>query len=121
MALPRRNSTAGPWVARLAGAGGRADVAPRCRWWSRTDAAMHFRRWVPRAPMVADRHGIPHPADGGGSRSRRSCCVPLNAFDAAGYRLGYGGGYFDRTLAGADAATIAIGVGFELAAGRQRC
>jgi len=38
--------------------------------------------------------------------------VPLNAFDAAGYRLGYGGGYFDRTLA--QMRTIAIGVGFEL-------
>jgi 5,10-methenyltetrahydrofolate synthetase len=38
--------------------------------------------------------------------------VPLNAFDAAGYRIGYGGGYFDRTLA--ETPMIAVGVGFEI-------
>jgi len=75
------------------------------------DAAMHFRRWVPGAPMVPDRHGIPHPADPVQVQPE-VVLVPLNAFDAAGYRLGYGGGYFDRTLA--QMHTIAIGVGFEL-------
>jgi 5-formyltetrahydrofolate cyclo-ligase len=35
-------------------------------------------------------------------------------FDAAGYRLGYGGGYFDRTLASLTPRPHAIGVGFEL-------
>jgi 5,10-methenyltetrahydrofolate synthetase len=38
--------------------------------------------------------------------------VPLNAFDARGYRLGYGGGYFDRTLA--VMRMVTVGVGFEL-------
>jgi len=75
------------------------------------DAAMHFRRWVPGAPMVPDRHGIPHPAEAVEVQPE-VVLVPLNAFDAAGYRLGYGGGYFDRTLA--QMRTIAIGVGFEL-------
>lgn len=74
-------------------------------------AAMHFRRWTPGAEMVADRHGIPHPAATAEVRPE-VVVVPLNAFDAAGYRLGYGGGYFDRTLAGMDA--VAVGVGFEL-------
>ena len=40
--------------------------------------------------------------------------LPLVAFDARGYRLGYGGGYFDRTLAALDPHPLTIGVGFEL-------
>ena len=74
-------------------------------------AAMHFRRWIPGAAMVLDRHGIPHPAAAAEVKPE-VVLVPLNAFDAAGYRLGYGGGYFDRTLAQLD--TVAVGVGFEL-------
>ena len=72
---------------------------------------MHFRCWTPEAGMVLDRHGIPHPATPE-EVVPEVVIVPLNAFDAAGYRLGYGGGYFDRTLAGMD--VVAIGAGFEL-------
>lgn len=74
-------------------------------------AAMRFLRWQPGMAMVADRYGIPCPADAA-EVEPQLVLVPLNAFDAAGYRLGYGGGYFDRTLVGLDA--IAVGVGFEL-------
>lgn len=74
-------------------------------------AAMHFRRWIPGSEMVLDRYGIPHPAEPVEVHPDL-VLVPLNAFDAAGYRLGYGGGYFDRTLAQMD--TIPVGVGFEL-------
>jgi len=40
--------------------------------------------------------------------------VPLVGFEAAGYRLGYGGGYYDRTLAAIEKRPRLIGVGFEL-------
>ncbi|HRP96695.1 MAG TPA: 5-formyltetrahydrofolate cyclo-ligase [Rhodocyclaceae bacterium] len=70
-----------------------------------------FRPWVPGMALVADRHGIPHPP-AGDTVVPDVVLVPLNAFDARGYRLGYGGGYFDRTLASLPA--LAIGVGFEL-------
>ena len=40
--------------------------------------------------------------------------VPLVGFDSGGYRLGYGGGFFDRTLASMEKHPVTIGVGFEL-------
>lgn len=77
---------------------------------------MVFRRWTPACPMVADAYGIDVPA--AGPNVVPDCVVmPLVAFDEAGYRLGYGAGHFDRTLAAIAAtgpAPIAIGVGFEL-------
>jgi 5-formyltetrahydrofolate cyclo-ligase len=42
--------------------------------------------------------------------------VPLLAFDARGYRLGYGGGFYDRTLAGLRARHAVLAVGFAFAA-----
>ena len=41
--------------------------------------------------------------------------VPVNAFDADGFRIGYGGGYFDRTLAALQPPPTTIGVGFDSA------
>lgn len=73
--------------------------------------ALVFHAWHPACDMTEGAHGIPVPAQG-----EQVCpeliLIPLNAFDDAGYRLGYGGGYFDRTLAAS--ATVAVGVGFEV-------
>ncbi len=73
-----------------------------------------FRAWSPDTVMLADRYGIPTPATGE-FLIPEALLLPVNGFDAAGYRIGYGGGYFDRTLAALHPRPLAIGVGFELA------
>ena len=77
------------------------------------DAPMIFRGWTPATPMGVDRYGIPIPL-GGPDLVPDIVLLPLLAFDAQGFRLGYGGGYFDRTLAALVPRPLAIGIGFEL-------
>ena len=59
--------------------------------------ALVFRQWTPQAAMIAGRYGTTHP-DGVCDRPDL-VLVPLLAFDRTLNRLGYGGGYYDRTLA----------------------
>lgn len=79
-----------------------------------TDCSLAFRAWTPDCTMHTDRYGIPTPSSGE-FLTPEALLIPVNAFDARGYRIGYGGGYFDRTLAALQPTTPAIGVGFELA------
>ena len=72
-----------------------------------------FRSWRPETPLRAGSYGIPFPAEGE-FIVPEALLIPVNAFDAAGFRIGYGGGYFDRTLAALPSSTLSIGVGFEL-------
>ena len=75
---------------------------------------MPFRQWTPDSPMSEGRFGIPVPASGA-DIVPDLLLMPVNAFDDQGYRLGYGGGYFDRTLAALAPRPVAVGIGFELA------
>lgn len=75
--------------------------------------ALAFREWTPETPLAPDRYGIPTPT-AGEWLTPEMILLPLNGFDAAGYRLGYGGGYFDRTLAALAPRPLAVGVGFEI-------
>jgi 5-formyltetrahydrofolate cyclo-ligase len=74
---------------------------------------LEYRSWSPRAPLERGVWGIPVPAERVLAHPT-ILLVPLLGFDAAGYRLGYGGGYHDRTLAALEPRPLAIGVGYEL-------
>jgi 5-formyltetrahydrofolate cyclo-ligase len=76
--------------------------------------ALQFHAWAPDTPMKTGHHRIPEPA----SQEvvvPELLFVPCVGFDAQGYRLGYGGGYYDRTLAAWPAATkpVTVGIAYE--------
>lgn len=77
-----------------------------------------FRLWKPGDELAKGVYDIPYPAHGD-PVVPDAALVPMNGFDAGGYRLGYGGGFFDRTLAHLRSThpkkPVAIGVTYELA------
>lgn len=77
-----------------------------------------FRMWKPGDELAKGVYDIPYPA-AGDPVVPDVALVPMNGFDEAGYRLGYGGGYFDRTLSHLRSQDrmrpVAIGVTYELA------
>jgi len=99
-----------PLMARLARSGCRlalpAVAAPR--------SALEFRPWGLDRPLEDGPHRTRHPPASAGRVVPDVVLVPLLAFDGRGFRLGYGGGYYDRTLAALRAAggVVAIGLAF---------
>ncbi|MBX9904421.1 MAG: 5-formyltetrahydrofolate cyclo-ligase [Burkholderiales bacterium] len=73
---------------------------------------LRFSQWWPGAPMRRGVYDIPVP-DGTSVVLPDIAIVPMNACDGRGYRLGYGGGYFDRTLAALEKRVVAIGVTYD--------
>jgi 5-formyltetrahydrofolate cyclo-ligase len=73
-----------------------------------------FRRWLPGMEMVPGPHGTHHPPAASPVLYPSLLLMPLLAFDRSGRRLGYGGGYFDRTLSAlrARGPLLAVGVAF---------
>jgi 5-formyltetrahydrofolate cyclo-ligase len=75
---------------------------------------LEYRIWEADAEVIEGYYGIPIPKERHLMRPD-VVILPLLGFDAANYRLGYGGGYFDRTLATVEPRPLAIGAGFEAA------
>ena len=68
-----------------------------------TDRSLRFAQWLPDQPLAANRYGIPEPLANEQSHPAESLDIlfmPLVGWDLQGGRLGMGGGFYDRTLAG---------------------
>lgn len=78
-----------------------------------TQKPLNFRVWRPGEPLEPAGFGTQVPAAEASGITPSVLLVPLLAFDARGYRLGYGGGFYDRTLAQLGTAKVlAVGLAF---------
>jgi 5-formyltetrahydrofolate cyclo-ligase len=104
---------------------GEFDALPALYRWSEADSArriglpvinrdtrqLRFHVWYPGCPMEDDAYGIPKPKDTE-SFEPQLLLVPCVGYGPKGLRLGYGGGFYDRTLAALQPRPITVGVGY---------
>jgi 5,10-methenyltetrahydrofolate synthetase len=72
---------------------------------------MTFHAWYPGCPMEEDAYGIPKPKDTE-MLTPTLLFVPCVGYGPGGYRLGYGGGFYDRMLANLSPKPFTVGLGF---------
>jgi len=77
------------------------------------NAPLIFRPWTPQTKMQKVVWNILEPAEGPAVEPA-ALLIPVVGFDKDGYRLGYGAGFYDRTIASFAKRPVTIGVGFEL-------
>jgi 5-formyltetrahydrofolate cyclo-ligase len=96
-----------PWLEELRGRGAQTALPVVVA----KGAPLIFRLWRTGDTLARGVWNIPFPV-GGPEVQPHIALAPVVGFDAGCYRLGYGGGFFDRTLARLPASTIAVGVGY---------
>ena len=77
----------------------------------RENKRLQFHAWWPGCPMEDDAYGIPKPKDTE-IIVPTLLFVPCVGYSAGGYRLGYGGGFYDRTLASLQPKPFTVGLGY---------
>ncbi|MDR7308164.1 5-formyltetrahydrofolate cyclo-ligase [Rhodoferax saidenbachensis] len=78
---------------------------------NREHKTMTFHAWYPGCPMEEDAYGIPKPKDTE-LIVPTLLFVPCVGYSAGGYRLGYGGGFYDRMLGSLSPKPFTVGLGF---------
>jgi 5,10-methenyltetrahydrofolate synthetase len=78
---------------------------------NRETKQLRFHVWYPGCPMEEDAYGIPKPKDTEAFEPHL-LLVPCVGYGPKGLRLGYGGGFYDRTLAALQPRPVTVGVGY---------
>lgn len=81
---------------------------------NKVDKTLTFHTWFPGCPMEEDAYGIPKPKDTEVVQPGL-IFVPCVGYGPGGFRLGYGGGFYDRTLAQIQPKPFTVGLGYDFA------